>query len=83
VIEKYDYSLKDLILNSKFDKNMLIKLLKMLKSYNKYKYNIYDLHLNNIVWSDQKKEFGIIDWDLAYNNNYVIDNKLDDINFIK
>lgn len=82
VIERYDSSLKKLILDSKFDKKMLIKLLNILRSYNEYKYNIYDLHLGNIVWSDQKGEFGIIDWDLAYDNDYIIDSKLDDINFL-
>ena len=82
VIERYDSSLKELIFDNKFDKNMSIKLLNMLRSYNEYKYNIDDLHLNNIVWSNQKKEFGIIDWDLAYDNDYIIDYKLDDINFL-
>lgn len=83
VIERYDSSLKDLIFDNKFDKNMVMKLLNMLRSYNVYEYNINDLHLDNIVWSNQKQEFGIIDWELAYDNDHIINNKIDDINFLK
>lgn len=83
IIEKYDSTLENLVLNKKFNKEKLKYLIKVLREYNKYKYNIDDLHTNNIVWSDKKKTFGIIDWDIIETKDARIDNNLDNIKFIE
>ena len=83
IIEKYDSTLENLVLNKKFNKEKLKYLIKVLREYNKYKYNINDLHTNNIVWSDKKKTFGIIDWDITETKDARIDNNLDNIKFIE
>ena len=83
VIEKYDMTLEKLIIKNQFNSEKLKLLLKVLREYNKYKYNIDDIHTNNIIWSNKKNIFGIIDWDLIETHDTRIDNKLDDIKFIK
>ena len=84
VIEKYDLTLEKLFINNQFDYNKLKKLIKVLREYNTYKYNIEDIHLNNIVWSHKKQIFGIIDWDLIEDDNdNRLDNNLSDIEFIR
>lgn len=83
IIENYDSTLENLVLNKKFNKEKLKNLIKILREYNKYKYNIDDLHLNNIVWSDKKNIFGIIDWDLIESKDKRLDNNLNDLDFIE
>ena len=83
IIEKYDLTLEKLFITNQFDSKKLKNLVKVLREYNKYKYNIDDLHLDNIVWSNKKKNFGIIDWDLVEFKDKRVDNNLKDLDFIE
>lgn len=83
IIEKYDLTLEKLFITNQFDSKKLKNLVKVLREYNKYRYNIDDLHLDNIVWSNKKKKFGIIDWDLVESKDKRVDNNLKDLDFIE
>jgi tRNA A-37 threonylcarbamoyl transferase component Bud32 len=76
VIDKLDYTLNEMLISNKFKLihlNGLIKTLKLLQQ-TPYKHN--DLHSGNIMYSESKKKFYIIDWGIfEYNDKCVVKKK--------
>lgn len=66
VMEKLDYTLMYMIDNYLFKEEHLIKLVYVLERLNKTVFRHGDLHLNNIMWSEKKNDFRIIDWGIYY-----------------
>jgi predicted Ser/Thr protein kinase len=65
IIEKLDYTLKDMVLNREIDKNTFKKFIEINRKIDKYKYSHNDLHWDNYLWDLNNKEFKIIDWEKA------------------
>ena len=68
-MEKLDYTLYNMLKNKIFTNEHLVKLKQILERLNKTIYRHDDLHLNNIMWSDDLKDFRIIDCYYKTKNN--------------
>ena len=64
-MEKMDYTLKEMLIYLKLDKNKLKKLINLFRNLDNYKYSHNDLHWKNIMWSDKINDFRVIDWEFA------------------
>lgn len=65
IMEKVDYTLKDIIYLFKLDKNKVRKLIQLFRDLDTYEYQHNDLNWKNIMWSNRKQEFMVIDWEYA------------------
>lgn len=66
VMERMDYTLYYMLKNRIFTNKHLVKLQNILERLNKTIYRHDDLHLNNIMWSNNLDDFRIIDWGSYY-----------------
>jgi predicted Ser/Thr protein kinase len=67
VMEKLDHTLMYMIEQQLFTEHHLIKLVFVLKRLNKTVFRHGDLHMNNIMWSENHNDFRLIDWGICYN----------------
>lgn len=75
VIEKLDYTLFEMLKNKEFNPYHLKKLTSLFKKYKQSPYKHLDLHEANIMYSEKKKRFYIIDWGLFTDDTKCILNK--------
>lgn len=66
VIEKLDYTLHFMLKNRIFTPHHLTKLKKILYKLQQTRFYHNDLHHRNIMWSESKNDFRIIDWGNYY-----------------
>ena len=65
IMDKMDYTLKDMLIYLKLDKNKLKKLIDLFRNLDNYEYSHNDLHWKNIMWSDKLNDFRVIDWEFS------------------
>ena len=70
IMEKMDYTLKEMLIYLKLDKNKVKKLIKLFRKLDNYNYYHNDLHWKNIMWSNKLDNFRVIDWEFATYRKY-------------
>ena len=83
IMERMDYSLKEMIYKLKLKQYHVKKLILLLRKLDKYKYSHNDLHWKNIMWSEKYQDFKVIDWE--YSTLRLVPTSIieDDMDFLK
>ena len=62
IIERLDMTLKELVQNGMVNKEIIQKFIDFNRKLDLFKYKHLDLHWENLLWDNTKREFKVIDW---------------------